>query len=49
MNNLFLFVLNYFQNQLATINSNIHDISNIGYTYLFLAIAIKLFKGEKND
>lgn len=43
MNNLFLFFSNYWHNQLDTINSNIHDPTNLGYTYLLLAIVIKLF------
>jgi hypothetical protein len=45
MDNLFLFFSNYWQNQFNTINSNIHDITNIGYTYFLLAIVIKLFRG----
>jgi hypothetical protein len=49
MDNLFLLLLlffsNYWQNQFNTINSNIHDITNIGYTYFLLAIVIKLFRG----
>ena len=48
MDNLFLFFSDYFsnywQNQLNTINSNFHDITNIGYTYFLLAIIIKLFR-----
>ena len=46
---LFLFFSNYWQNQFDTINSNIHDITNIGYTYFLLAIVIKLFRGVKNN
>jgi hypothetical protein len=45
MDNLFLFCSNYLQDQFNTINSNIHDITNIGYTYLLLAVVIKLFRG----
>jgi len=42
------FFSNYWQNELNTINSNIHDITNIGYTYFLLAIVIKLFReGQK--
>lgn len=44
---LFLFFSNYWQNQFDTINSNIHDITNIGYTYFLLAIVIKLFREVK--
>ena len=46
---LFSFVSNYFQNQFDTINNNIHDITNIGYTYFLLAIVIKLFREVKNN
>ena len=45
MNNLFLFFSSYVQNELNIINDNIHDITNLGYTYFFLAILIKIFRG----
>jgi len=51
MANLFLFFSNYWsnywQNQFDTINSSVHDLTNIGYTYLLLAIIIKLFRDRE--
>lgn len=38
----------YFQNQLNIINDNLHDITNPGYTYLFLAILIKIWRSYIN-
>lgn len=41
------FWVNYWNTEINTINDNIRDIGNIGYTYLFLAIIIKLFREGK--
>ena len=41
------FFLDYLQNQFDKINHNIHDPTNMGYTYLFLAILIKIFREVK--
>ena len=38
----------YFQNQLNIINDNLHDITSPGYTYLFLAILIKIWRSYIN-
>ena len=45
---LFNLLSDYFQNQLNIINDNLHDITNPGYTYLFLAILIKIWRAYIN-
>ena len=45
---LFSFFSDYLQSQVDEINHNIHDITNIGYIYLLLAILIKLWRWHKN-
>ena len=48
--NLLNIVSDYFNNQFNTINHNLHDITNIGYTYFLLAIVIKILRrGAKNE
>ena len=37
-------LLEYLYSQLVTINSNLQDITNPGYTYLGLAILIKMYR-----
>ena len=39
---LFSFFSDYLQSQVDEINHSIYDLTNPGYTYLFLAILIKI-------
>ena len=47
--NIFSFVSDYLNNQFETINSNIHDVAHIGYTYFLLAIVIKVIRKIKKN
>jgi hypothetical protein len=50
MENIFTFFLDYLKSELEIINHNLHNPMNPGYTYLMLAVLIKLYrKSLKND
>lgn len=37
------FIFNYWSNQYVLIKTNIFDINNIGYKYLLLSVAIRVY------
>lgn len=41
---LFSFFSDYLQSQIDEINHNLHDITNPGYTYFFIAILIRIYR-----
>ena len=39
-----MFLVDYINGQIEEINHNLHDITNMGYTYFFLGVLIKIYQ-----